>query len=97
MKYEPLIIAFNAIPEKKIVRKVSILNNYGGAFEIESISSPQNTIKVLSQEKINAGYQLLVEMMPPASEGKTFFTDVLVVNIKDGDELQVVCRGFYKQ
>jgi len=93
----PLIIAFNATPGKKIVRKVSVLNNYGGAFEIESVSSPNNTIKVLSQEKIRSGYQLLVEMTPPASEGKTFFTDVLVVKIKDSDELQVVCRGFYKQ
>jgi hypothetical protein len=93
----PLIIAFNAIPGKKIVRKVSVLNNYGGAFEIESVSSPQNSIKILSQEKINAGYQLLLEMTPPASEGKTFFTDVLIVKIKGGEELQVVCRGFYKQ
>ncbi len=93
----PLIIAFNARPEKPIVRKVSVLNNYGGAFEIESVSSPNNTIKVLSREKISSGYQLLVEMTPPASDGKTFFTDVLVVKIKDGDELQVVWRGFYKQ
>lgn len=93
----PLIISFGAGPEKPIVRKVSVLNNYGGAFEIESVSSPNNTIKVLSQEKIRDGYQLLVEMTPPASEGKTFFADVLVVKIKGGDELQVVCRVFYKQ
>jgi len=93
----PLIIAFNAAPEKAIVRKISVLNNYGGAFEIESVSSPNNTIKVLKQEKIRDGYQLQVEMTPPASEGKTFFTDVLVIKIKDGDELQVVCRVFYKQ
>ena len=93
----PLIIAFNAVPERKIVRKVSVLNNYGGAFEIESVSSPNNTLKVLRQEEIRSGYQLLVEMTPPESEGKTFFTDVLVVKVKDGDELQVVCRGFYKQ
>ena len=93
----PLIIAFNAAPEKAIVRKVSVLNNYGGAFEIESVSSPNNTIKVLSQKKIRDGYQLMVEMTPPASEGKTFFTDVLVIKIKGSDELQVVCRVFYKQ
>jgi len=93
----PLIIAFNASPEKPIVRKVSVLNNYGGAFEIESVSSPNNTIKVLSQEKIRDGYQLNVEMTPPESEGKTFFADVLVVKIKDGDELKIVCRVFYRQ
>jgi hypothetical protein len=92
-----LIVAFNVAPEKPIVRKVDVLNNYGGAFEIESVSSPNNTIKVLSQKKIRDGYQLMVEMTPPASEGKTFFTDVLVVKIKDGDKLQVVCRVFYKQ
>ncbi len=93
----PLIIAFNAVPEKPIARKVSVLNNYGGVFEIESVSSPNNSIKVLRQEKISDGYQLHVEMTPPASEGKTFFTDVLVVKIKDGEELPIVCRGFYKQ
>jgi hypothetical protein len=93
----PLIIAFNAAPEKAIVRKVTVLNNYGGSFEIESVSSPQNAIKVLSQKKISDGYQLMVEMTPPASEGKTFFTDVLVIKIKGSDELQVVCRVFYKQ
>jgi hypothetical protein len=93
----PLIIAFNVVPDRKIVRKVSVLNNYGGAFEIESVSSPQNTLKVIGQEEINSGYQLLVEMTPPEPGGKTFFTDVLVVKIKGGDELQVVCRGFYKQ
>ena len=93
----PLIIAFNALPEEPIARKVSVLNNYGGAFEIESVSSPNNTIKVLGQEKIRDGYQLQLEMMPPASEGRTFFADVLAVKIKGGDELQVVCRVFYKQ
>ena len=93
----PLIISFSVLPEKKIVRKVSVLNQYGGTFEIESVSSPNNTIKVLNQTKISDGYQLLIEMTPPASDGKTFFTDVLVIKIKDGEELQVVCRGFYKQ
>jgi hypothetical protein len=93
----PLLIAFNAVPEKPIVRKVSVLNNYGGPFEIESVSSPKNTITVKEQNKISSGYQLLVEITPPAAEGKTFFTDELIVKIKGGDELKVVCRGFYRQ
>ncbi|MBN1804913.1 MAG: DUF1573 domain-containing protein [Sedimentisphaerales bacterium] len=93
----PLIINFNVVPEKPIVRKISILNQYGGTFEIESISSPNNTIKVLEQSKIGDGYQLLVEMTPPASGGKTFFTDVVVVKIKGGNVLNIVWRGFYKQ
>jgi len=35
----PLLIIFNAEPEKPIVRKISVLNNYGKEFEIESLSS----------------------------------------------------------
>ena len=91
------IFIINAFPQKPIIRKVSVINNYAGPFEIEAFSSPNNTIKVLGQEKISDGYQLLVEMTPPASEGKAFFRDVLVVKIKDSKELLVICQGFYSK
>ena len=92
----PLIITFNAEPQKPILRKITVLNNYGGDFEIESVSSKDNTVKVLSREKIRDGYQFKVEIMPPPAEGKTQFIDVFFVKIKGGDRLGVVCRGFYK-
>ena len=88
----PLILAFNAEPQKPIVRRVSVLNNYGGNFEIESALSKDNTVKVLSSEKIRSGYQLVLEITPPSAES---FTDMLVIKIKDGDELKLVCRGIY--
>lgn len=91
----PLILAFNAEPQKPIVRRVSVLNNYGGNFEIESVLSKDNTVKVLSREKIRNGYQLVVEITPPPAEDNTRFSDTLVIKIKDGDELRLVCRGFY--
>ncbi len=91
----PLIIAFNVEPQKPIVRKVTVLNNYGGDFEIESASSKDNTVKVLSQKKIRSGYQFEVEIMPPPAEGKTQFVDVFFVKIKGGNGLGIVCRGFY--
>lgn len=92
----PLILAFNAEPQKPILRKITVLNNYGGDFEIESASSKDNTVKVLSQKKISSGYQFEVEIMPPPAEGKTQFVDVFFVKIKGGNELGIVCRGFYK-
>ncbi len=92
----PLIIAFKVEPQKPILRKITVLNNYGGDFEIESASSKDNTVKVLSQKKIRNGYQFEVEIMPPPAEGKTQFIDVFFVKIKGGDGLRVVCRGFYK-
>ncbi|MFB0552681.1 MAG: DUF1573 domain-containing protein [Phycisphaerae bacterium] len=91
----PLIISFNAEAQKPIVRKVWVLNNYGGNFEIESATSKHNTVKVLSSEKIRNGYQLELEITPPPAEDNTRFSDTFVVKIKDGDELEIVCRGLY--
>ena len=95
----PLLIIFNAEPEKPIVRKISILNNYGKDFEIESVSSENDvvTIKLHEQRKIRNGYQLDVEITPPAAGGKTRFTDLFSVSIKDGEKLPIRCNGYYKK
>jgi len=92
-----LMILTNVVPKKPIVRKVSVLNNYGGAFEIESFSSQNNMVKILGQETISSGYQLDVEITPPPSEGKYVFTEALTIKIKGGNELVVTCQGFYKE
>jgi hypothetical protein len=93
----PLLIIFNAEPEKPIVRKISVLNNYGKDFEIESLSSENDvvTVKILEKTKIRNGYQLDVEITPPADEGKTRFSDLFTVNIKDGEKLLIRCNGYY--
>ena len=91
----PLIIVFNAEPQKPVIRKVSVLNNYSTDFEVESVSSKNNTIKVSNQEKIRNGYQFEIEITPPAAEGATQFTDVLSINIKGEEKLEITCRGFY--
>jgi hypothetical protein len=94
----PLIIVFNAESQKPIVRKISILNNYKKEFEIESSSSKDDTMKILNQKKITNGYQLEVEIMPPVpDEGKIKFSDVLSINIKDGEKLAVTCNGYYSK
>jgi len=93
----PLLIMFNAEPEKPIVRTISVLNNYKKDFEIESLTSKNNIvdIEVLEQKKISNGYQMEVSITPPAAEGKTKFTDQLSVSIKDGEELPIRCNGYY--
>ena len=95
----PLLIIFNAEPEKPIARTISVLNNYHKEFEIESLTSENNVvnIKLQEQKKINNGYQLEVEITPPAGEGKAKFTDSLSVNIKDGEKLPIRCNGYYKK
>ena len=95
----PLLIIFNAEPNKPIVRKISVLNNYGKDFEIESVSSKNDIVamKLLEQKKLRNGYQLDVEITPPAAEGKPRFTDELSLNIKGGENLSIKCNGYYSK
>jgi len=92
-----MIILWNSEPDKPVVRKVDLLNNYRKDFEIESVTSKRNIIgvKVLEQRKITHGYQLDVELTPPAAKSTKGFTDELSVNIKNGEMLTVRCTGRY--
>jgi hypothetical protein len=85
--------------EKPITREMWVLNNYGEDFEIESTSSQEGTIKVLSQEKIENRYKLMLEITPTAGEKsrRAFFTDTLFINIKGGEKLKVICRMFIRK
>lgn len=93
----PSIIIYQAELEKSVTREVWILNNYDEDFEVESTSSQEGTIKVLSQEKVGTRYKFELEITPPASEKgqKGFFTDTFFVNIKGGEKLKIACRMFY--
>jgi len=92
----PSINILGAEPQKPITREVWILNNYGDDFEVESTSSKKGIIKVLSQERIDNRYKFELEITPPVPKGnRKFFNDVFLVNIKGGDKLSIICRGFY--
>jgi len=93
----PLLIIFDAQPEKPTLRKISVLNNYRKDFEIESVTSKGNVIgvKMVEQKKVSNGYQLDLELTPPAAADKVRFTDTLNVNLKGGEKLPVTCNGWY--
>ncbi len=93
----PSIIIYKAELEKSVTREVWVLSNYDEDFEVESSSSQEGAIKVLSQEKVGSRYKFVLEITPPAAEKgqKGFFTDVFFVKIKGGDTLKIVCRMFY--
>ena len=92
----PIIILFNMEPQKPVQRDLWILNNYGEDFEIESMSSQNNITKILNQQKVRNGYQLKVEITPPALTNQRLFSDIFTVNIKGGEKLTFTCRGFYQ-
>ena len=92
----PSLIVFKAEPQEPITKEVWILSNYDEDFEIESASSQKDIIRVLSQEKVGNRYKFELEITPPVPKGnRKFFNDVFLVNIKGGDKLSIICRGFY--
>jgi hypothetical protein len=91
----PQIIVLKPDPEKPIVRKIWILSNYSEDFEVESTSAKNNLIKVLNQTKIASGYQFEVQITPPAPEETKRFSDTFIINLKNGERLSILLRGFY--
>ena len=94
----PAINVLNAEPEKAIERELWLLSNYGGDFEIASAASKQGIIKVLSHEKVGNRYKFELEIVPPSNATSVrMFTDTLVITTKDGEKVEVACRGFYQR
>lgn len=92
----PSIVLHKVESQKPVTKEVWVLNNYDEDFEVESVSSKEDTIKVLSQEKIDNRYKFEIEITPPvAGAQKRLFSDVFFVNIKGGERLKINCRGFY--
>ncbi len=91
------IILFNPKPQKPTVKKISVVSNYDEEFEIESTSSEKGLAKVLSQQKVNKGYQFDVEVTPPPPDQTGRFSDVVNVQLKDGEKLSIKCYGRYAE
>lgn len=92
----PQLIVFNMEPGKPIKRTIWVLSNYNEDFEIESIQSKSEVVKVIGREKVGNRYQIEVEIVPPPADNKRkLVSDVLSIKMKSGEELSVACRGFY--
>jgi len=94
----PRIVIQNADPEKPVVKTVWIRSNYGDKIEIESISSSNGHMEVLSQEHEENGVKLEVRVTPPAQtdKSKRYFRDEMKIKIKDSkDDLSIRCNGWY--
>jgi len=90
------IVIHSAQAKRSVTRKVRIQNNYKDDFELESVSSKNGTVKVLSNTRLKDGYELNLSITPPATVNRTgVFTDVVFVKIKGGRNLEIPCSGFY--
>lgn len=95
----PSLIVYKAEPGVSVKKELWVLSNYDEDFEVESTSTKEGTIKVLSREKIDSRYKFELEITPPSDEKsqKKFFTDELFINIKGGEKLKITCRLFYSR
>ncbi len=96
-KVSPRPIVVREVQENNVItRKVRVQNNYKDDFELESVYSTKGTVKVLSSQKLNDGYELELNITPPAQKGRTsHFTDTVVLKMKGGGSLEIPCNGFY--
>ncbi len=98
-KIDPRVVYVReAEPQKAVTKEVSIFSNYNEEVEIESTSSKNGTVKVLSKEKIRNGYQLELQITPPTLDSKRrVFTDVFSVRLKGGHQMQITCYGIFSR
>lgn len=96
-KVDPRVVHVReAQPQQPVTKKVRVFSNYSEDVEVESTSSREGTIKVLTQEKIRNGYQFELQITPPAAESKKrVFMDVFYVKLKGAQQMQITCYGIY--
>ena len=81
-------------PKKQIIK---IINNYKDDVEIESTTSKEKHVKLISSKKNGSDFELEVEMTtPPAAEDVIKYTDIFYINLSNGEQLAVTCTGYYE-
>ena len=86
----------NAEPNQPQIKEILIKSNDKKQFEIESISSTNGFVEVISQEPKDSDVKLKLRISPPARSAKEMrFSDQIIVKIKDEEKLIIPCTGFY--
>ena len=92
------IVVRGMATQQPIFKKLRILNNYDEDFELELFSSSKGAVKVLSNAIVNNGYELELQITPPASKDtKRIFNETFFVKTTEGQQLQVPCNVFYSR
>ena len=92
-----VIIIRDAVIGEVQKRTIYLTSNYNQPIEIESIASDKGIVKVSAQEQTESRFKIDVDMIPPPKEGSSrVFSDTLHIKIKNKEQLDIPCRGFYK-
>ncbi len=90
----PSIMVRGAEANKPIVKHVRIQSNYDEPFEFEAASSQNGTVRILNNSIIQNGYELELEITPPADRTRSF-AEAFFVKVKGGPQMEIPWRLFY--
>ncbi len=92
------IIVRGKSTQEPIVKKLRILNNYNEDFELESLWSKNGAVKVVSNAIVQNGYELELQITPPASnDSKRILKEKFFVKTKEGQQLEIPCNVYYSR
>jgi len=91
------IVVRGTASQQPIVKKIRILNNYDEDFELESWWSSTGAIRVSSNAIVRNGYELELEITPPASDKKRTFSEKFFVKTREGQQLEIPCNVYYSK
>jgi len=88
------LIIRGAVANQAVTRTIRIQSNYDEAFELESAMAPSGAIRVSNSTLVNGGYDLQIEIKPPADRMRSF-ADTLSIKMKNGRQVYIPCNVFY--
>jgi hypothetical protein len=92
------IVVRGKTKQEPIVTKLKILSNYHEDFELDSVTSRNSAVTVLSNSIINNGYELELQITPPASKDrKRIFNETFFVRTKEGPKIEIPCNVYYSR
>ena len=90
------IIVQNAVAGETQQRDIWIKNNYGKTVEITGVKSEKGFVGCEILENSDGMARIRAEITAPKSSGQTrYFSDDLVVNIEDGEDIIIKISGWY--
>lgn len=91
------ILITSADPKKSVIKTINVISNYDEDFSIDPSLSGKGIVSITDIKPIGSGYQLTVEIDPPAQESSRnrMFSDNISIGLKGIGNIQIPLNGYY--
>ncbi len=88
------LVALNLKPGASLRKTLYVKSNYGNDFNIASVTPANDSIKIVSQEKVSESYKIELDVIAPGKEStRKSFSSKINIKTDDGESLVVSCVG----